>query len=215
MRYRCVIFDLDGVLVHTDKYHYQAWKVIADKLSIPFDESINNKLRGVSRMESLEIILSATNKQFSKDEKTAFADEKNNIYKSLLENLSSTSVDDEVIAVLEGLRAEGIKLAIGSSSKNAGFILDKTEIAHYFEVVVSGLDIAHTKPDPEVFLKAASQLCAKPSDCLVVEDAHAGIEAAYRGGFDCAGIGDAYSSAIATYKVKSIREVINIAKRGH
>ena len=212
MRYKAVIFDLDGVLVHTDEYHYQAWKVIADKLNIPFNESINNRLRGVSRMESLEIILSYGDKQFTEAQKASFADEKNNIYRGLLENLSSASVDNEVIKTLDSLRAADIALAIGSSSKNAGFILNKTGITHYFSAIVSGLDIARTKPDPEVFLKAAEQLGLAPKDCLVVEDAHAGVEAAHRGGFDCVGMGDADSSELAMYKISGIGEVVYIVK---
>ena len=212
MRYKAVIFDLDGVLVHTDEYHYRAWKVIADKLNITFDETINNRLRGVSRMESLEIILSYSDRQFTETEKASFADKKNNIYRSLLENISPTSVDNEVIKTLDSLCAAGSTLAIGSSSKNAGFILDKTGIAHYFKAIVSGLDITRTKPDPDVFLKATEQLGFLPEDCLVVEDAHAGVEAAYRGGFDCVGMGDAYGSDLVTYKIKSVNEVVCIVK---
>ena len=213
MKYKAIIFDLDGVLVHTDEYHYQAWKVVADKLNIPFDETINNRLRGVSRMESLEIILSYSDRQFTEAEKTSFADEKNNIYRSLLENLSPVSIDNEVIETLDSLSTANVALAIGSSSKNAGFILNKTGIAHYFSAMVSGLDIIRTKPDPEVFLKAAEQLGLVPKDCLVVEDAHAGVEAAHRGGFDCVGMGDAYGSDLTNYRINGIGEVVYIIKR--
>jgi len=214
MRYQNIIFDLDGVLVFTDEYHYAAWKTIADRLGIPFDETVNNRLRGVSRMESLEIILSYSDKQFSEAEKEIMAAEKNEIYKGYLENLSPQSISAETIKMLDTLRETGARLAIGSSSKNAEFILEKTDIAHYFNAVASGSNITKTKPDPEVFLLAAELLGAEPEDCLVVEDAHAGAEAAYQGGFDCAGMGDAYTSELTTYQIEEIGEIVDIAKQG-
>jgi len=214
MRYKNIIFDLDGVLVFTDEYHYLAWKTIADCLGIPFDKMVNNRLRGVSRMESLEIILSYSDKQFSDAEIEAMAEEKNEIYKAYLENLSPQSVSADTIKVLDTLQAMGVGLAIGSSSKNAEFILQKTGIARYFKAIASGNRITKTKPDPEVFLLAAKLLGADPKDCLVVEDAHAGAEAAYRGGFDCAGMGDAYTSELATYQIEKIGELSDIAKQG-
>ena len=213
MRYRNIIFDLDGVLVFTDKYHYLAWKAIADKHNIPFDENINNRLRGVSRMESLDIILSYSKKNYSIHERSIMAEEKNNIYKSLLNNLTSDSVNSKTIDVLEELRSMNISMAIGSSSKNAELILQKIGIMHFFDAVSSGLNISQSKPNPEVFLKAAEYLNAHPKSCLVVEDAHAGIEAAQNGGFDSVGIGDAYYSDIATYKIRNIKELINIVKQ--
>ena len=210
MRYSCVIFDLDGVLVFTDEYHYAAWKSIADRLGIFFNENKNNRLRGVSRMESLEIILEGANRQFSDSEKTILAEEKNELYKSLLGNLSPASITQETIQTLITLRDLGVRLAIGSSSKNAQYILQKTKISHFFGAVASGVDISRSKPDPEVFLLAAMRLKAKPIDCLVVEDAHAGIEAAYNGGFDSAAIGDAYESKTATYRIVNISQVCDI-----
>jgi len=213
MRYKNIIFDLDGVLVFTDEYHYAAWKSIADRLKIPFDENINNRLRGVSRMESLEIILSYSEKQFTSAEKESMAAEKNDIYKSYLKNLTPDSINTETIEMLNTLTAMGIGLAIGSSSKNAEFILKKTGITHYFKAIACGNKIKKTKPDPEVFLLAAQLLGADPKDCLVVEDAHAGVHAAHAGGFDCVGMGDAYSSNLATYKIKGIGEICGIAKQ--
>jgi len=212
MKYKNIIFDLDGVLVFTDQYHYIAWKTIADRLDIPFDKTVNNRLRGVSRMESLEIILSYSTEQFSERDKKAFAEEKNDIYRGLLEKLSPESIDAETIQTLEKLRDLGLGLAIGSSSKNAEFILQKTGIAHFFDAVACGMKITKTKPDPEVFLLAAKLLNSDPKDCLVIEDAHAGIEAARGGGFDSAGMGDAYSSKLATYRIKSLKELCEIVK---
>ena len=210
MRYTNIIFDLDGVLVFTDRYHYIAWKTIADRFGLPFDETINNRLRGVSRMESLEIILSYSAKHFSESEKKALAEEKNDIYRGLLQKLSPKSVESETIHTLEKLRDSGLGLAIGSSSKNAEYILHKTGIAHFFCAVACGLKITKSKPDPEVFLLAAKLLNSNPKDCLVIEDAQSGIEAACNGGFDSVGIGDAYSSSQATYKIKSLKDLHKI-----
>jgi len=210
MKYNNVIFDLDGVLVFTDEFHYAAWKVIADKLCIAFDESVNNRLRGVSRLESLDIILSYSEKRFTDAEKLAMATEKNEIYKNYLQDLSPKSVSLETIAMLDKLQEMNVKLAIGSSSKNAEFILEKTKILHYFAAIASGNNITKTKPDPEVFLLAAKLLGAEPKSCLVIEDAHAGIEAAHAGGFDSVGMGDAYSSNLATYSVRGVDEICTI-----
>ena len=124
MKYRAIIFDLDGVICHTDKYHYQAWKAVADKLGIYFDEAINNRLRGVSRMESFEIILERYEGAMSEEEKVRYAAEKNEIYKELLKNMTPGDLSPEVKDTLDALRLAGAKLAIGSSSKNARFILE-------------------------------------------------------------------------------------------
>jgi len=210
MKYKNIIFDLDGVLVFTDEYHYVAWKAVADSIGIALDETINNRLRGVSRMESLEIILSYSDCKFTDAEKRTFALDKNEIYKGYLNNLKPESISSETLQMLDTLKAMGKKMAIGSSSKNAEFILDKTDITHYFSAIVGGNSITKTKPDPEVFLLAAKLLSSDSKDCLVVEDAHAGIEAACAGGFDCVGIGDAYNSNFATYRVKNISEILDI-----
>ena len=165
-KYTGVIFDLDGVICFTDKYHYQAWKAVADKLGIYFDETINNRLRGVSRMDSLEIILERYDGQMTQAEKEALAEEKNNLYRQLL--------------------------AIGSSSKNTKFILARLGLGDYFDAISDGTNITRSKPDPQVFLMAADFIDMKPADCLVVEDAKAGIQAAVSGGFDSAGLGEAW-----------------------
>ncbi len=145
-----VIFDLDGVIVHTDEMHYQAWKLIADRIGAAFNREINNRLRGVSRMESLDIILNDT-LFFSDAEKQKLADEKNAAYRRLLSSLTKNDVDSAVLKTLRELRSRNIKLAIGSSSKNAGFILNRIELTDYFDAVSDGNNIARSKPDPEVF----------------------------------------------------------------
>ena len=173
MRYRAIIFDLDGVICHTDKYHYLAWKQVADELKIYFDETINNRLRGVSRMDSFEIILERYDGVMSEQDKITYAARKNEVYKELLKNMSPTDLSDEVKTTLDALRSQGHKLAIGSSSKNAGFILNQLGLGDYFDAVSDGNNITNSKPDPEVFVKAAQFVGEKPEDCLVVEDAEA------------------------------------------
>lgn len=187
--YKGIIFDLDGVICHTDAYHYRAWKSLADSLGIYFDEKINNRLRGVSRMESLDIILEKANKSYSQDEKEVFANEKNKLYKCLLEEMSEKDLDIKVKSSLDALKIKGYKLAIGSSSKNAKLILKKLGLEDFFDVIVDGNDIKYSKPDKEVFEKAGIKLGLEASDCLVVEDAASGVEAAKNAKMAVAGIG--------------------------
>lgn len=212
MKYRAVIFDLDGVICHTDKYHYQAWKKVADELGIYFDELINNRLRGVSRMESFDIILERCEGEMSLEEKIHWTEKKNDIYKELLKNMSPEDLTDEVKQTLDALRERGLKLAIGSSSKNAGFILGQIGLGEYFDAVSDGNNISRSKPDPEVFVKAAQFLEEEPEDCLVVEDAKAGLEAALAGGMDCAAIGDAVASGLGTYNLNSFSELLSVTE---
>ncbi len=210
MKYQGIIFDLDGVICHTDKYHYQAWKKLADKLGIYFDETINNRLRGVSRMESLDIILEKDSSGLTKEEKAAYAEEKNQYYRELLKEMNSDDLSDEVKDTLNQLRERGYQLAIGSSSKNAGFILERIGLKGFFDAVSDGNNITNSKPDPEVFLKAAQFLGLDPKDCLVVEDARAGLLAAVNGNMDCAAIGDAVNSELANYKLNTFKDLLNI-----
>lgn len=191
MRYRAVIFDLDGVLCSTDRFHFEAWKQTAREVKAPFDEKINQRLRGVSRMESLEIILEGSPLALSGAEKLRLAEEKNARYRALLQNLTPADLTPGAEETLAALRAAGIKLAVGSSSKNAVFILERLGAASWFDAVCDGTMISHSKPHPEVFLKAAEMLGEPPRSCLVVEDAAAGLEAARAGGMDCAIIGGA------------------------
>ena len=207
MKYQGIIFDLDGVLCSTDEYHYQAWKTLADQLNIPFDRERNNLLRGVSRMESLSIILEKSGKTYSDQEKQAFAEQKNALYRTLLRQMSPADVSDEVRKTLHFLRESGLKLAVGSSSKNTPFILERIGLSNFFDTVADGNCITHSKPHPEVFLKAADMIGLLPECCLVVEDAHAGVEAAVSGGFDCAAIGDARDDPRAAWRLQSLSEL--------
>lgn len=212
MKYKAVIFDLDGVICHTDMYHYQAWKQIADELGIYFDEEINNRLRGVSRMESFEIILERYEGTMSLEDKVVYTTRKNEAYKELLKNMSPADLSPEVKEALDGLRAKGLKLAIGSSSKNAGFILERLGLDGYFDAVSDGNNITRSKPDPEVFVKAAQLVGEASGDCLVVEDAKAGLEAAIGGGMDCAAMGDAVASGLATYDLTEFSDLLKITE---
>lgn len=213
MEFKAVIFDLDGVICFTDEYHYLAWKSIADELGIFFDREINNRLRGVSRMESLEIVLENYHgKALTEAEKSALAERKNTIYRESLAGMSTEDLSDEVKRTLDGLRAKGVKLAIGSSSKNTPFILERIGLAGYFDAVSDGNNITHSKPDPEVFLKAAEMLGERPGDCLVVEDAVSGAQAGHAGGMQVACVGDAAKAKAGDYNMDSIPELLSIVK---
>lgn len=209
-----LIFDLDGVLVFTDKFHYQAWKTMADELGVYFDETINHRLRGVSRMDSLEIILERyEGPDLSLREKEKLAEKKNESYRTLLESMTPDDVTKEVRDTLTKLREKGYKLAIGSSSKNAKFILEKVELKDAFDAISDGNNITKSKPDPEVFLKAAEYLGLPPKACMVVEDAEAGIEAAKKGGMYAAGIGEAAKSINADESLKTFSELVDIVDK--
>lgn len=209
-----LIFDLDGVLVFTDKFHYQAWKTMADELGVYFDETINHRLRGVSRMDSLEIILERyEGPDLSLREKEKLAEKKNEIYRTLLESMTPDDVTKEVRDTLTKLREKGYKLAIGSSSKNAKFILETVELKDAFDAISDGNNITKSKPDPEVFLKAAEYLGLPPKACMVVEDAEAGIEAAKKGGMYAAGIGEAAKSINADESLKTFSELVDIVDK--
>lgn len=148
---KAVIFDLDGVIISTDEYHYLAWKRLADETGLYFDRNMNSALRGVSRLESLNIILSRQGRQMSETDKLQLTDKKNSYYKEYLEHLTPASLTEDTANALTSLRKHGYLLAIGSSSKNARLILDRIGCGTYFDVVVDGNDIKRSKPDPEVF----------------------------------------------------------------
>ena len=208
MNYKAVIFDLDGVICFTDKYHYQAWKSVADELGLPFDEKVNDRLRGISRMDSLEIILENAGVTYPQEEKEAIASKKNHLYREYLKTMTPDDLPVEVGTTLNRLKALGYKLAVGSSSRNAKTILERLGLGDFFDAVSDGTNISKSKPDPEVFLKAAELLGEDPEDCLVVEDAASGIEAASAGGFDSAGIGEAARSPKCTYPMNSVADLL-------
>lgn len=204
MSKKAVIFDLDGVIVTTDEYHYDAWKRIADEEGIYFDRSINEALRGVSRMESLEILLRRSGKKYSDNEKATLAFRKNQYYRELLNCLTSEKILPGVMEINKVLKENKILTAIGSSSKNTPFILEKIGLTDFFDAVADGNEIKNSKPDPEVFLLAARKLGVKPESCVVVEDAGAGIEAALAGGMKAVGVGTAARYPKAHYGARDL-----------
>lgn len=201
MSIKAVIFDLDGVIVSTDEYHFQGWKKMADDEGIYFDREINENLRGVSRMESLDILLKKATRSYGEAEKLAMAEKKNNIYKELLLNINPEDILPGVMNVLNALKEQEIKVAIGSSSRNTPFILKQIGLDHYFDAIADGNEIKNSKPDPEVFLLAAKKMNIAPEDCLVVEDADAGVEAAIAGGMKVLAVGFASKNDKADYKM--------------
>ena len=184
MEISAILFDLDGVLCSTDRFHYRAWKELADRLGLPFNEEINRQLRGVSRMESLEILLRGSERKFTFQEKAALAEENNRRYRQLLMGLTQADVSP--------------------------LILQRVGLDTWFDAVIDGNQITRSKPDPEVFLRAAQALGFPPARCLVVEDADAGVEAALRGGFPCAGIGPAARNPNVTRPLSSLSQLLQI-----
>lgn len=211
-KYSGIIFDLDGVICSTDEYHYLAWKKVADEEGVYFDRKINDRLRGVSRMKSLDIILGQNNRDVSAEEKEKIAERKNLVYQKLLDQMGPADIKDGVQQTLDQLKEKKIRLAVGSSSRNARKILSKLGLRDYFDAVSDGTNISKSKPDPEVFLKAAEMLGLGPSECLVVEDAAAGIAAAKAGHFDSAGIGNAAADSDATYHITNFNEINELVK---
>lgn len=184
------IFDLDGVIVDTAKYHYIAWKKIAQELNFDFTEHDNERLKGVSRMRSLDILLEIGRKDFDYNTKLDLADKKNKIYVDYIEKMTEKEILPGVSNFLEELKRAGIKTAIGSASKNTPLILERIGLKNYFDAVIDGNKTSKAKPDPEVFLLGAKELNIEPENCIVFEDAEAGIEAAKAATMRSIGIGD-------------------------
>jgi beta-phosphoglucomutase len=205
-----VIFDLDGVLVSTDELHFKAWKMLAVELGIDkFTREDNKKQKGVSRMESLEVVLSKGSKIYSQEMKEELAEKKNNYYKELLEELDERAILPGVTECLKMLKSKGILIGIGSVSKNAPLILEKTGLMKYIDKVSCGLDITRSKPDPEVFEVAANKLGLKYEDCLVVEDSLAGIVAGKAAHMKTLGVGSEYEQLRADYEATGLEAEID------
>lgn len=203
---RGVIFDLDGVIVTTDNCHYLAWKRMADEEGIPFDRHVNERLRGVSRMASLDIILEKATQAYAQEEKEAMAARKNAYYVESIGSLTRQDILPGALHTLETLRSMGIKMAIGSSSRNTPLILRQIGLENAFDAIADGNQIRNSKPDPEVFLLAAQKMELEPAVCLVVEDADAGVEAALAGGMLALGVGSAAQNPTATYRAQSLAD---------
>lgn len=186
---KACIFDLDGVIVDTAKYHFQAWRRLANELGFDFSEADNEQLKGVSRMESLDIILGWGGITPSKEQKLELADRKNEWYKDLISHMQPGEILPGVPEFLDDLQRHGIRIALGSASKNAGAVIQSIGLGDCFEVIVDGRQTTRSKPDPQVFQLAAAELGLQPAACIVFEDADSGIEAALAGGFYAVGVG--------------------------
>lgn len=183
------IFDLDGVIVDTAKYHYLAWKKIACQFEFDFTEKDNERLKGVSRMVSLDILLSIGKINLTDVEKEQIAEQKNNLYKSFIINMKPNEILPGAKEFIESIRSVGILTALGSASKNAQIVLENLNLVSLFDAIIDGNSVINAKPNPEVFLKAADALKIPPNLCVVFEDSEAGIEAAKVAGMKCVGIG--------------------------
>jgi len=207
MRYKGIIFDLDGVLVSTDGCHYEAWKKLADEENIYFDRTINERMRGVSRMESLDIVLEKADKSYTQEEKVAMAERKNQYYIEKVKEITPKAILPGVENFISQVKAVDIKIAVGSSSKNTKLILKQVGFSEMFDAVADGNEIMHSKPAPDVFLLAAEKLHLQPKDCLVVEDAEAGVEAGLAAGMDVLAVGSAQAKEGAAYKAENLLEI--------
>ena len=206
-----VIFDLEGVICDTFPRQRKAWKAFADRLGICFDEKEVERMRGISRMACLELVLEGSDQEYTQEEKEKLAEEKNRIYQELLKTMDPEDLTDEVKNTLNELRARGYKLAVGSSSRNTRPILNLIGLGDFFDQIADGTDIARAKPDPEVFRIAAARLGLDPSECCVVEDAAVGIQAAKAGGFTALALfGDAKGCGLEDYDLEGFADLLNI-----
>ncbi len=207
-----VLFDLDGVLVSTDEYHYLSWKRLCDEEGFTFfDHKFNDQFRGVARMECVEILLSAAGKKCSADEKQEIADRKNRYFVESLATVADDALLPGSFDALKELKKRNIKIAIASNSRNAKMIIKQVHIEQFIDAIIDGHEIENSKPHPEVFLLAAESVGAAPAECLVVEDAVTGIEAARRAGMKSLGIGTKERLPNASIVVPNL-EAISIDK---
>lgn len=204
---KACIFDLDGVIVDTAKYHYVAWKKLANEMGFDFTLEDNERLKGVSRVRSLEILLAIGKIEKTEEEKLALATKKNENYLTYILTMGPEEILPGTTEFLDTLKKEGIKIALGSASKNAMTILDKLQLTSYFEVIIDGTKVSKAKPDPEVFIKGAQALGVQPQECVVFEDAEAGVEAAIAGGMKCVGIGEASVLNKADFVVDGLHQM--------
>lgn len=205
-RFKAVVFDLDGVITDTARFHYLAWKRLADGIGAPFDEAFNEELKGVDRMGSLELILARAPRSYTAQEKLRLADAKNAHYQELVATMTPDDLLPGALRALEQVRAAGLKIGLASVSKNAFTVLDRLGIRDRFDDVVDAATIANSKPHPEIFLTAASHLGIEPADCLGVEDAAAGVASIKDAGMRAVGVGDPQILARADYIIPSMRE---------
>ncbi|QJD90771.1 beta-phosphoglucomutase [Duganella dendranthematis] len=207
-RFKAVIFDLDGVITDTAHYHYLAWKELAESQGVHFDHEFNERLKGIDRMGSLDLILAsaAHQRQYTPEEKLALADTKNKHYQELISTMSSKDLLPGAVEALDTVRRAGLRIGLASVSKNAFTVLERLGITDKFDYVVDAATIARGKPDPEIFLKAARELGVAPADCLGVEDAVAGVTAIKAAGMFALGIGHPFVLTEADVVITSLKE---------
>ena len=203
-----ILFDLDGVLLSTEQFHFQAWKALADRLGIPFDQTQGDRCRGVSRMDSLEIVLERSPRSYSPEEKLRLAEEKNNHYRAMLRDLTPADLPEETVVVLTALRERGYRLGLASASKNAPLILEKTGLGLLLDGGADGNNVTRSKPDPEVFLKAAQSLGLEPTDCMGVDDASAGVQAIHAAGMPAAAMGPAAQAGEGDWNLETLSQLL-------
>jgi len=205
------IFDLDGVIVDTARYHFLAWKRLTDQLGIHFTEEDNERLKGVSRMASLEIILGIGNRKADERQKQEYATLKNNWYIDYISKMTPDEVLPGCLSFIWELRNANIRVAIGSASKNTPMILERVGIRELFDAIADGNNVTEAKPNPEVFIKAAEMVGIKPGKCVVFEDAVAGVQAALNAGMMCIGVGSSKILKKAHFVVHGLNEM-NLSK---
>lgn len=204
---KACLFDLDGVIVDTAVYHFQAWRRLANELGFDFTEHQNEQLKGISRMESLELILNWGNVTLTEAEKLEWATRKNDWYLDLVKLMTPNEVLPGVATFLTNIREVGIKIALGSASKNSKLILERINMLDYFDAIIDGNNITKGKPDPQVFLMGAEATNALPSECVVFEDAVAGVQAAKAGGMKAIGVGSADVLTEADFVIATFDEM--------
>ncbi len=207
MQIKACLFDLDGVIVDTAKYHFIAWKEMAAGLGFDFTEKENELLKGVSRMRSLDILLEIGKITKTGEEKLRLAEQKNQRYLEYVNQMTEEEILPGVAKFIDDLRSNGVLIALGSASKNAPLIMERIHLAEKFDAIVDGNSVTKAKPDPEVFLKCAAMLKVNPKECLVFEDAQAGIEAALNGGMKVIGVGSPENLSLADYLIPGFKKL--------
>lgn len=219
---KAVLFDLDGVITDTAEYHYCAWKKLAEQLGISFDRAFNENLKGVSRKNSLDLILQHGNKenQYTLKEKEDLMEEKNTIYLEMIEQLTPEAILPGIHSLLEDLKEKGMKIGLASASKNGSMILEKLEIATYFDTIANPAKVKRGKPFPDLYLTAAKQLNVEPQDCVGIEDAKSGVEAILAANMVAIGVGDKETLQDAQYVVENTEQlntdlILSVWSKGH
>ena len=212
MKAKALILDLDGVITDTAKYHYLAWKALADSLGFHFNETDNERLKGVSRMQSFEIILeiNGASSHFSEEEKQAFCERKNELYKSFISTMTPADILPGIPELLSRAKAEGVPVAVASVSKNAPAVLSALGLSDSFDYIADARKITKSKPDPEIFLVCADALGVPYADCVGIEDAAAGIEAIHAAGMKSVGIHVAETGLSPDIPLSSTEELANL-----